>query len=259
MRKVLSGHATYFNKRHRRVGFLFQNRYKSILCQEDAYLLELVRYIHLNPVRAGFVEDIHKLDRYPWCGHSAIIGRHPRDFQSVDEVLSCFGNKKKHALSRYRQFIEDGWNMGRRDDLTGGGLLRSAGGWIGIQKLKKQKSYWRRDERILGDGDFVSRVLDQAEEELDLKEQSDRSGLNIQTLTKRVCDIYELQASDVMMKGRNNKISEAKCLIMFLASKHLGMRGTVIAKYFNCRQQSVSRNIRLGEHYSRKIELKLLN
>ena len=61
MQRVLTGHAVYFNRRHRRHGKLFQNRYKSILCQEDAYLLELVRYIHLNPLRAKVVSDFSNL------------------------------------------------------------------------------------------------------------------------------------------------------------------------------------------------------
>jgi len=63
MRRLLTGHAIYYNYRHRRHGHLFQNRYKSILCQEDTYLLELVRYIHLNPLRAGVIQDIGKLHR----------------------------------------------------------------------------------------------------------------------------------------------------------------------------------------------------
>jgi REP element-mobilizing transposase RayT len=75
MRRLLTGYAVYFNRRHRRSGQLFQNRYKSILCQEDIYLKELVRYIHLNPIRAGLVKDLEELNRYPYCGHSVLMGR----------------------------------------------------------------------------------------------------------------------------------------------------------------------------------------
>jgi REP element-mobilizing transposase RayT/IS1 family transposase len=79
MARLLTGHAVTFNKRYRRHGQLFQNRYKSILCQEDAYLTQLVCYIHLNPVRAGMVTDLDGLSRYPYSGHSALMGkvRHP--------------------------------------------------------------------------------------------------------------------------------------------------------------------------------------
>ena len=64
MRKLLTGYAQQFNRRYRRHGHLFQNRYKSFLCEEDPYLLELVRYIHLNPVRAGIVKDLKGLSNY---------------------------------------------------------------------------------------------------------------------------------------------------------------------------------------------------
>jgi putative transposase len=72
MRRLLTGYAVRFNRRHWRHGQLFQNRYKSIVCQEDAYLKELVRYIHLNPIRAGMVSCMHQLNGYPYCGHSAL-------------------------------------------------------------------------------------------------------------------------------------------------------------------------------------------
>jgi REP element-mobilizing transposase RayT len=75
MRRLMTGYAVTFNIRHRRSGHLFQNRYKSVVCEEDPYLLELIRYIHLNPLRAKLVEDLNALDKYPWTGHSAILGR----------------------------------------------------------------------------------------------------------------------------------------------------------------------------------------
>jgi len=74
IRRLLTGYAIGYNLRHRRTGHLFQNRFKSVLCQEDAYLWELVRYIHLNPVRAGLVKDLKELDRYPYSGHSVLMG-----------------------------------------------------------------------------------------------------------------------------------------------------------------------------------------
>ena len=72
MRKLLTGYVINFNRRHKRYGHLFQNRYKSSLCQEDSYLLELVRYIHLNPLRAKLVMNIGSLEGYPSAGHGVI-------------------------------------------------------------------------------------------------------------------------------------------------------------------------------------------
>ena len=80
MRRLLSGYAIYYNHRHRRHGHLFQNRFKSIICEEDAYFQELVRYIHLNPIRARIVQTMSKLGKYAWCGHSVIIGKRKLDW-----------------------------------------------------------------------------------------------------------------------------------------------------------------------------------
>ena len=104
MRKVLTGYVVNFNKRHNRHGHLFQNRYKSIVCEEDVYLMELVRYIHLNLIRAGMVKSIKELNRSPWSGHSALIGYVKRDWQDTGYVLSLFG-KGGSGKSRYMEFL----------------------------------------------------------------------------------------------------------------------------------------------------------
>ena len=182
MRKLMTGYAVTFNKRHKRAGHLFQNRYKSVICEEDPYLLELIRYIHLNPLRAKLVEDLKQLDKYPWCGHSDILGRrknplvpevsdHPGETKerrfhragksearnetmdnslhgknalnshqltaisssapeqkslaekTIEDVLLHFGETKKVARRRYREFVKKGIEQGTREDLQGGGLV----------------------------------------------------------------------------------------------------------------------------------------
>ena len=79
MRRLLSSYASYYNRRHNRHGHLFQNRYKSIVCEEEPYFMEVVRYIHLNPLRGKLVNSLRALDAYPWCGHGAILGRGERN------------------------------------------------------------------------------------------------------------------------------------------------------------------------------------
>ena len=163
----MTGYAVSFNRRHRRHGHLFQNRYKSILCQEDVYLKELIRYIHLNPLRAKIVDDLKQLDTYAFCGHSALIGRVKRSWQEVNEVLAWFAPKRRQARKRYRSFVEKAIQQGRRKDLTGGGLLRSAGGWLNVKMLREAKMFYKSDERILGDSDFVESVLAAADEQME--------------------------------------------------------------------------------------------
>src|SRR4030042_6823068 len=114
MRKLLTGYAVHFNRRHRRHGHLFQNRYKSIVCQEDTYLAELVRYIHLNLLRAGVVKDLRELNYCPWSGHSALMGNMDgREWQSRDYVLSYFG-RGRGGRRNYLEFVEEGILLGRK-------------------------------------------------------------------------------------------------------------------------------------------------
>ena len=127
MRKVLTGYALTFNRRYRRSGHLFQNRYKSILCEEDVYLRELVRYIHLNPFRSGLVQDLRELDAYAYSGHSVLMGKKKREWQDREYVLRYFGESEREAKRGYVSYVSEGVEQGRRPELVGGGLLRSVG------------------------------------------------------------------------------------------------------------------------------------
>lgn len=95
MRRLLTGYAVTYNLRHKRAGPLFLNRYKSIVCDDEIYRLELLRYIHLNPLRAGIVADFDELARYPWCGHQQLIGDAQYQLLATTELLPLFAKRKK--------------------------------------------------------------------------------------------------------------------------------------------------------------------
>ena len=173
---ALFRYAAYFNRRHRRVGHLFQNRYKSILCERDAYFQELVRYLHLNPVRAGLVETPGALARHPWCGHGARLGRVAVPWQDTRTVLALFGPRVGAAREAYQRFVVDGFTQGRRPELVGGGLVRSLGGWRALVAARREGRQERGDSRILGSGDFVDKVLRDADERLAHDVQRRREG-----------------------------------------------------------------------------------
>lgn len=158
MQRLMTAHAVNFNKRHKRTGHLFQNRYKSIVVEEDAYFLELVRYIHLNPVRAGIVGSLRTLDKYRYAGHSVVLGKGDYSGQDVGGVLSWFSDTRNKAVSAYREFVAAGFDQGEREDLRGGGLIRSAGGVVALL-ARGHGAEESADERILGSGDFVDYVL----------------------------------------------------------------------------------------------------
>jgi REP element-mobilizing transposase RayT len=166
MRRLLSGYAITYNLRHRRHGHLFQNRYKSIVCEEDAYFKELVRYIHLNPLRANIVDTLPKLTTYRWCGHGVVLGRFQHPWQDRDYVLRWFGQRQGEAKKHYQQFVKKGVDQGSRPDLVGGGLVRSMGGWAAVKSARRQGIKEKGDERILGSGNFVEKLLSEAERKI---------------------------------------------------------------------------------------------
>ena len=102
------GYAVTFNRRYHRHGHLFQNRYKSILCEEDAYLQELVRYIHLNPLRAGLVKDFSELVSYAYSGHCVLMGKKKRAWQDRDCVSEILWEKGEGGKKRVYQFCLKG-------------------------------------------------------------------------------------------------------------------------------------------------------
>lgn len=167
MRRLLSGYAQYFNRQHKRVGHLFQNRYKSIICEEEAYFDKLVAYIHLNPIRAGYVETLQQLASYPWCGHAAIMRKVRYDWMDRDYVLRFFGSREGEARKAYLAFLKEETGIDREKELSGGGLIRSQGGWSKVQSMRKAGSKALSDERILGGDAFVRDMLKEAEDRAD--------------------------------------------------------------------------------------------
>ena len=258
MSRLLTGYAGWFNKKYRRHGQLFQNRYKSILCQEDAYLKELVRYIHLNPLRAGLVEDLKELDKYSWCGHSCVMGKREQPWQNVDYVYRLFSEKKKEARKTYREFVKKGIDEGKREDLTGGGLLRSQGGWEALKGYRKAGIRVKGDERILGESDFVEKVLKSAQESLEEKYGLKNRGYDFDKAVQRVSKLMDMDVSQVLAFGKVPKTVQARALLCFFAHRKLGMTTVEIAGRLKISQSAVSRLSRKGEIIEREKSLKLI-
>ena len=258
MRRLLTGHAVSFNRRHRRHGQLFQNRYKSIVCQEDIYLRELVRYIHLNPVRAGIVEDITQLNKYPYCGHSAILGIEDRIWQDVNTVLGYFGKTVKSARKSYLSYMESGFDQGHRDELTGGGLIRSLGGWSEIARTNLQGSHTKSDERILGESAFVSDILSQANEKYERKYELKRLGYDLNRVAMKVSEIYQIDADDILSKGKQQKKVKARSLFCYWAVNELGVSLTELARQIGISVPAVGYSVERGQVICRENNFQLL-
>lgn len=210
MRRLLTGYAVSHNRRHRRYGHLFQNRYKSILCQEDVYLLELIRYIHLNPLRTRLVSDLNQPSKYSYAGHGVLMGKTKNDWQDIGSVLKMFGKKAGPARRKYSAFVKRGILKGKRPDLIGGGLIRSAGGWSAIKAQRKAKIYQKGDERILGDGDFVNQTLNAANEAIERKYSLKARGFDLDKVARRVADLLHIEYDVVWTAGKHRHIVEAR-------------------------------------------------
>lgn len=241
MRKLLTGYAIYYNRRHNRHGYLFQNRYKSIVCEEENYLIELVRYIHLNPVRTGVAETLDELDAYPYSGHSVIIGKIGHKWQDRDYVLRLFGNKEGRAKKEYRKFIEAGIGQGHRPELVGGGLVRSQGGWSQVISMRRRRDAEKSDERILGSGDFVEKIVAEAEERQNRLLTGASALRKVEETIRLMCDEEGVKVTEVKGGSRRRQISRirkriAKELIerysipMAIVARETGVTTTAISK-----------------------------
>jgi hypothetical protein len=252
MQRLMTGYAVNFNLRHKRAGHLFQNRYKSIVVEEEPYLLELVRYIHLNPLRAKLVAGMEGLDRYPWSGHAVLLGKRKMASQDVDEVLGRFGEQAGRARRKYRIFVEEGLSQGKRPEFQGGGLIRSLGGWEEARKPQRRKDRILSDTRVLGGGDFVSRVLRDSERKEERKEPPD-----IPVLFEQVSAVLGVPVQEIRGSGKGGTLSDARALISYFGVEDYGIRGSDIARELGIGRSSVYRSVRRGkELVSKRPELK---
>lgn len=239
MRRLLTGYAQQFNRRHNRHGYLFQNRYKSFLCEDDPYLLELLRYIHLNPIRAGMVKDMEALDTYPKTGHAVLMGTTMREWQDTNYILTLFGQKTSLARRAYRSFVAKGIALGKRPDLTGGGLIRSAGGWTAVKEMKNEGLRVASDERVLGSSDFVRSVLRKAHKAYNKRLQA--KGLTLDSLITFVAD--QCGAHETLIKSavKQRIASQARAIVVHLAIDRLRISGADLSRKLNLTPSAVSR------------------
>ncbi|MDP1809596.1 MAG: transposase, partial [Actinomycetota bacterium] len=235
MRRLLTGYAVCFNRKYDRVGHLFQNRYKSIICQEESYLLTLIRYIHLNPKRAGLVSGTEGLDSYLYAGHRALIGREKLHWYDTALALSCFSGNVARAKDVYLDFLGAAADADEKQVLEGGGKIRSLGF---LEALPGEPPVF--DERILGDSDFVRSLTTLSAEPIDV----------IQTHPDEIMDKvgkrYGLSVEQIKGQGKSGDLNEARALIAYLAVVRLGMSFAATAGIMNLHRSTVARLINKG-------------
>lgn len=242
MRRLLTAYAGAFNRRHRRVGHLFQNRYKSVVVEEEPYLLELVRYLHLNPLRAGVVRDLQGLAEYPWSGHPALLGTVARPWQATGAILAQFGPTLRWARRAYRDFVAAGVAQGRRSELQGGGLRRSVGGWAAVQALRRGREAYLSDERILGTSEFVEQI----QQDLAAQHPPGRGAPSLEMLIDRVCRAVGIAPASVSGRGRRPATVTAREGVAYLWVDVCGQSGRALAARVGVQPPAICKAARRG-------------
>lgn len=189
---------------------LFQGRYKAILVEPDRYLLALVRYIHLNPVRAGFVPDPAD---YPWSSHRAYVGQEELPWLCTDWVLSYFAKRLPTGRQRYAAFVQEGKDEGYREEFHKGG----------------------EDGRVLADDRFLEHVV--------ARENRPQPEVTLAAIIRCICDNYDVREDDLRGPARTRVLSNARGMIGWLA-RHFGTAAIKdVATYCNRDTSTLSRHI----------------
>jgi len=178
MQNIAFRYTRWVNWRQNRSGHLFQGRYKAVLVDADSYLLELMRYVHLNPVRAGMATSP---DLYPWTGHHAYCREEELPWLTTEWALSMLAANREDARGRYISFVHEGLEEGRRPEFHGEG---------------------GSDGRIFGDDDFRDRIMGESER---LPEQA-----TLDDVMNEICRHYGINAADLALPGKNRQFAQAR-------------------------------------------------
>ena len=197
MQNISFRYTQYVNRKLKRSGHLFQGRYKALLIDENSYLLELVRYIHLNPCRAGMVETLHE---YPWSSHHGYAGENNTPWLTTDWVLLQFGSNEADAKRQYVEYVRAGSAEGHRKEFHSGS----------------------HEGRVLGDDHFAEQAL------MGSKERS-APAITIDMILDAVCNAYEISRSALVAPGRRQLFAEARAVASWIVRQDKSLQLTELS------------------------------
>jgi len=221
MQNLSFRYTRWFNAQQKRVGHLFQGRFKALLVDEENYLLELIRYTHLNPLRAGMVRQ---LSEYQWSSHAAYLGNEELPWLESETVLTRFSDRLDQARERYGAFISDGMREPHRPEFHCGAS----------------------DARVIGGDDFTERVL--------ANRDSEKTRYRLDDCIEIVCRFYELQPCELSKYGRMRKPSEARAVVAWLIRQHGSETLSDVARRFGRDVATMSSAVRRLEEKMMKSE-----
>jgi putative transposase len=210
-----------FNIKYKNYGHLFQGRYKAILCERDSYLLELSAYIHLNALRAGLVEDPIK---YRWCSYRSYVRANKDDLVERDFLLAQFSQNKKVAMKEYERFVKGRMGQGHREDL-----------------------YELKDQRFLGEEEFVEDVHRQLSEELPFVYD-----ISLGHIVSEVSSALHLPTDLLYTLTRNRQGALGRAVTGYVGRKLGGYQMKAIAAHFHRDPVATSQGIKRLENKLRE-------
>jgi REP element-mobilizing transposase RayT len=241
MRNINGQYAQYIRKKLGKKGHVFQDRYKSIVVQDQLYLEQLIRYVHLNPIRAGLCHNISELNRYKWCGHRILMGKQSCKFQNTVDVLKRFDK----SPTVYRDFIKQGLKI--EDEL--------------YNKIRSS-NHNREDIRntgcwVIGNSEFVSNAMKRVKDSKIINSRSISDRKDINEVVNEVCDSLHIkEQEEVKWRGKDNIISHARKIISYMSCRLYRIPVRNLAVYFAVNPSSISRMIKDGEVLYKKYGFK---
>lgn len=222
MQGLQQSYTQYFNKRHEKTGHLFEGRYKAILCQEDPYLLELIRYIHLNPVRAGMVKTP---EQYTHTGHHAYVQGKATEIIAPAKVLDMLGGSRG-----YRRFVQDGIDGGHQEEY-----------------------YAVADQRFLGDQKFTEKMW--AEDEEPMPRPKGKGGID--GAARKLAKHVHVELSVLRGADRSWVVSKARKEVGYVLIRRVGYRLKDVASYLGRDSATLATQLaRMNDELERDVEVK---
>jgi hypothetical protein len=192
---------------------------------------------------AAVDRTIEELDRYPWCGHRTIIGKAKHPWMDVESVLSQFGASRRKAANEYRRFMLEGVEQGKVKELTGGGLVRSQGGWSQVLAMRRRGQKEEFDQRILGGGEFVNQIMREAEDRHLRQLKHNRAGNTIRKIIEEECRRSGINPLELRGGGKRRKVSDTRAIIAVRGREELGLSAAVIARHVGVSTSAITKAI----------------
>ncbi|NLP06117.1 transposase [Candidatus Fermentibacteria bacterium] len=221
MARLLTGHAAHMNTRHKGSGHLFQGRFKSIFVADESYLSELIRYIHLNPIRAGLLKKPGDLEDYRWCGHRMLTGSPAPVWMDVRSALGAFAEDTRSAVRSYQQFMAEGVLPGGAEHVPVHALTRSGIDGPGGRAVSREHECSR--EHLAGDIPTVRNVARKIPEQVRSRfRKRGPADAGIAALFEEVKKRWQVNRNDISKRSWGGDISKARAFMAYYLTTELG-------------------------------------